>query len=47
MLIPNPGYPTYTSVSKLAEAEIFTYDLTEEGGWEPDFEALELSLIHI
>ncbi|MDY5316764.1 MAG: aminotransferase class I/II-fold pyridoxal phosphate-dependent enzyme, partial [Sodaliphilus sp.] len=41
VLIPNPGYPTYTSVSKLAEAEIFTYDLTEEGGWEPDFEALE------
>lgn len=41
VLVPNPGYPTYTSVSRLAEAEIFTYDLTEEGGWEPDFEALE------
>lgn len=41
VLVPNPGYPTYTSVSRLAEAEIFTYDLTEENAWEPDFEALE------
>lgn len=41
VLVPNPGYPTYTSVSKLAEAEIFTYDLTEETGWLPDFDALE------
>ena len=41
VLVPNPGYPTYTSVSKLAEAEIITYDLTEDNGWQPDFEALE------
>lgn len=41
VLLPNPGYPTYTSVSRLAEAELFTYDLTEENKWEPDFEALE------
>ena len=41
VLVPNPGYPTYTSVSRLAEAEIFTYDLCEESGWQPDFEALE------
>jgi aspartate/methionine/tyrosine aminotransferase len=41
VLVPNPGYPTYSSVSRLAEAEIFTYDLTEENGWQPDFEALE------
>ncbi len=41
VLVPNPGYPTYTSVSRLAQAEIFTYDLTEEGGWMPDFDALE------
>lgn len=41
VLVPNPGYPTYTSASRLAEAEIFTYDLTEENGWKPDFEALE------
>ncbi|MFI3305887.1 MAG: aminotransferase class I/II-fold pyridoxal phosphate-dependent enzyme [Rikenellaceae bacterium] len=41
VLVPNPGYPTYTSVSRLMQAEIFTYDLTEDGGWMPDFEALE------
>lgn len=41
VLVPNPGYPTYTSASRLAEAEIFPYDLTEENGWKPDFEALE------
>ena len=41
VLVPNPGYPTYSSVSRLAQAEIFNYDLTEENGWYPDFEALE------
>ncbi|MDE5704747.1 pyridoxal phosphate-dependent aminotransferase [Muribaculum sp.] len=41
VLVPNPGYPTYTSVSRLVGAEIFNYDLTEEGGWMPDFDALE------
>ncbi len=41
VLVPNPGYPTYTSVSRLAEAEIYNYDLTEEGHWEPDLDALE------
>lgn len=41
VLVPNPGYPTYTSVSRLAGAEIFNYDLKEENGWMPDFEALE------
>lgn len=41
VLVPNPGYPTYTSVSRLVGAEVFHYDLTEEGGWMPDFEALE------
>lgn len=41
VLVPNPGYPTYTSVSRLAEAEIYNYDLTAANDWEPDFEALE------
>ena len=41
VLVPNPGYPTYTSVSRIVGAEIFTYDLTAENGWMPDFEALE------
>ncbi len=41
VLVPNPGYPTYTSVSNLAQAQIFNYDLKEENGWKPDFEDLE------
>jgi len=41
VLVPNPGYPTYTSASRLAEAEIFPYELKEENGWIPDFDALE------
>lgn len=41
VLIPDPGYPTYTSASKLVGAEIFNYDLKEENGWMPDFEELE------
>lgn len=41
VLIPNPGYPTYTSVSRLVGAEIFNYNLTEGNGWEPDFDELE------
>ena len=41
VLIPNPGYPTYSSVAKLVEAEPILYDLTAENNWEPDFEALE------
>lgn len=41
VLVPNPGYPTYTSVSRLAGAKIHYYDLTEEGNWEPDFDQLE------
>lgn len=41
VLVPDPGYPTYSSASRLVEAEIITYDLKEENGWQPDFEALE------
>ena len=41
VLVPDPGYPTYSSASKLVEAEIVTYDLRAEKGWWPDFEALE------
>lgn len=41
VLVPDPGYPTYTSASRLVEAEILTYGLSAENGWEPDFEALE------
>ena len=41
VLVPNPGYPTYSSVSRIAGAEIFTYDLKPENGWQPDLEDLE------
>jgi aspartate/methionine/tyrosine aminotransferase len=41
VLVPNPGYPTYSSVSKLVEADIVSYDLDENNNWEPNFEKLE------
>ncbi len=41
VLVPNPGYPTYSSVSHLVEARLIPYDLKEELGWQPDFDALE------
>lgn len=41
VLVPNPGYPTYTSLSRILGAEIVNYDLKEENGWMPDFNALE------
>jgi len=40
VLIPNPGYPTYTSVTNLVEAVPVYYDLIEENNWFPDLEAL-------
>lgn len=42
VLVPNPGYPTYTSLSKLLGAEVVTYNLREDDGWQPDFEQLEV-----
>lgn len=41
VLVPNPGYPTYTALSRLLGAEVVTYDLREDKGWQPDFDALE------
>lgn len=41
VLVPNPGYPTYTSLSKLLGARIVNYDLKEDDGWQPDFDQLE------
>ena len=41
VLVPNPGYPTYTSLSRLLGCEVCYYDLLPEHGWQPDFEALE------
>ena len=41
VLVPNPGYPTYTSLSKLLGAKVVNYNLKEEDGWMPDFDKLE------
>lgn len=41
VLVPNPGYPTYTSLSKILGQEIINYDLLESNGWQPDFNQLE------
>ena len=41
VLVPDPGYPTYTSVSKLVGADIVSYKLEEKNGWYPDFDELE------
>ena len=41
VLVPNPGYPTYTSLSKILGAEIVNYNLKEDAGWMPDFDELE------
>ena len=41
VLIPNPGYPTYSAVTKLLEAEPVFYDLEEKGNWLPNLEKLE------
>lgn len=40
-LVPDPGYPTYRSAVALAGGKAVNYELTEDGGWEPDFNALE------
>ena len=41
VLVPDPGYPTYSSATALAEADLLPYDLKAENGWQPDFDALE------
>ena len=41
VLVPNPGYPTYTSLSKILGAQIVNYNLREDNGWQPDFDELE------
>lgn len=41
VLVPNPGYPTYTSLSKILGAKVINYNLDEDNGWQPDFEELE------
>ncbi len=50
VLVPNPGYPTYTAVSKMVGAKIITYDLEESIGWNIDIDKLrklDLSMVKI
>lgn len=42
VLIPDPGYPTYTSLSRLLGVEVVKYNLTAGTRWQPDFDELEL-----
>lgn len=41
VLVPNPGYPTYTSLSKILGQEVVYYDLQENNGWQPNWQQLE------
>ena len=41
VLVPNPGYPTYTALSRLLGCNVVHYNLKSENGWQPDFEELE------
>ena len=43
VLVPDPGYPTYTSLSRLLGCNVVHYALRPENGWQPDFDALERS----
>ena len=40
VLIPDPGYPTYSAVCKIVGAQPLYYELNAENSWMPDFEAL-------
>lgn len=41
VLVPNPGYPTYTSLNKILGSEIISYNLSPENNWQPNFDELE------
>ncbi|MDE6180429.1 MAG: aminotransferase class I/II-fold pyridoxal phosphate-dependent enzyme, partial [Phocaeicola sp.] len=41
VLVPNPGYPTYTSLNKILGSDIVNYNLREDNQWQPDFDELE------
>ena len=41
VLIPNPGYPIYTSVTKIVGAKPLFYNLSDDTNWQPNFEVLE------
>lgn len=41
VFVPNPGYPTYTSLTRLLGGDIVYYDLKPENNWYPDFDQLD------
>jgi LL-diaminopimelate aminotransferase len=41
VLVPDPGYPAYTSATRLSGATPVPYQLREEKGWQPDWQLLE------
>ena len=41
VLVPDPGYPTYTAINRIFGTKIVNYNLREDNGWQPDFEELE------
>ncbi len=43
VLVPDPGYPTYTSATRLAGGVVRSYPLTKENGWYPNIKTLEKS----
>ena len=48
VLLPDPGYPTYTAINKLLATKITYYPLCEDNGWQPDFDTLEkMDLSHV
>ena len=48
VLVPNPGYPTYTALSKILGAKVVNYNLKEDNNWQPDFDTLEqMDLSHV
>ena len=44
VLVPNPGYPTYTSLNKILGSEIVNYNLREDNHWQPDFDEENYSI---
>ena len=44
VLVPNPGYPTYASASKIVEANIIHYDLSPENNWLPNLASIEKNI---
>ena len=47
VLVPNPGYPTYSSAVRLAEGEVINYSLKEENGYMPELDTLSTEGVKI